>query len=479
MSVAFDFLLTGHTGRTNPACLNTRRSTPSSSFPLFLSSKNSSPRRGSRNNIATRTYQKESLLSDNNGRQTMSSQHDGKSNMKKLAKNRKGKQHSSSNKITHQHRTNRKVELERLVKDIGLKPVGNKSNKSIIETTHDHNGYSIHQISSMNQVKLPIKVQLQYARNGHSALRSMFPVSLISTIKADLVEYAASKELNAWKQKVDVATNSPSILSTLKSIEDCKQVLLQQQQGENIDVPTIPFLQYFNTWRDIPSVEAFVKSPLLVSMAKQLLDVPKVKLYQDSLFHKRSLDASSPTPWHSDARMTPFDTSIMITFWIPMDFVPDVHDGGTGLFFVDKSHNDFALPYWNQCSTFDNVDAEINGEYDRLDVRYGGESAVCHHMPLKVGDATCHAGWTLHMANGMKGVKGGRKDISFNERYALAVSYVDDRAEIRLDAFDNYEDKSHENDLGHNEDRWSYATWLNDGTIKPRRYFQHSLVPTL
>ena len=61
--------------------------------------------------------------------------------------------------------------------------------------------------------------------------------------------------------------------------------------------------------------------------------------------------------------MSPFDTSNMINFWIPLQHIPHVKDGGTGLLFVDGSHSDMALPYWN----------DIDGdEYTRLDFRYGG-----------------------------------------------------------------------------------------------------------
>lgn len=408
------------------------------------------------------------------------------SHKEKKRGNGKSRNHKSHNqKKSSMKNKVSQYELNQLVRDLGLKPV-DTSNMPLQRTQESHGkekGNSI-QATSIKQVKVkvPLKVQLQYARYGHAALRSVISTSLISTIKTDLIQYAASKELNAWKQKVEVATNSPSTVSNLDSIEDCKKILLQHHGGESASIE-IPFLQYFNTWREIESVEALVKSPVLVSMAKALLDVPKVKLYQDSLFHKRSSDARSPTPWHSDARMAPFDTSNLITFWIPMDEIPDEKDGGTGLLFVDKSHSDFALPYWNKSQGFydDGGDYDRPSEYDRLDNRYGGESAISHHMPLAVGDITAHAGWTLHMANGIneRVVLEGNEGFGLNERYALAVTYVDDRAELREDAFTDLEGKSNENDLGHNEDRWSYVEWLKDGTIRPRQPFEHPLVPTL
>ena len=104
----------------------------------------------------------------------------------------------------------------------------------------------------------------------------------------------------------------------------------------------LPFLQFFNTWRakdsNAPTVRQLCLSPYLAQAASILMDSPTVKLYQDSLFHKRAGDGW--TPWHSDSRMAPFDTSKMITFWIPLQKVPTPENGGTGLLFVNYSHSD-------------------------------------------------------------------------------------------------------------------------------------------
>mmetsp|Transcript_30867 Transcript_30867/g.29717 ORF Transcript_30867/g.29717 Transcript_30867/m.29717 type:complete len:206 (-) Transcript_30867:83-700(-) len=195
------------------------------------------------------------------------------------------------------------------------------------------------------------------------------------------------------------------------------------------------------------------------------MDVQSVRLYQDSVFHKRVQDG--PTPWHSDARMAPFDTSNMVTFWIPLQHIPEPKKGGTGLLFVDKSHSDFALPYWN---AFDSK------EYSRLDTRYGSEQMINHHMPLNIGDLTAHAGWTLHCSN--ENDYDGTSDQQ--ERYALAVSFVDTKAEVRQEAqdikkLDDAYGGNSKDSLGDNEDRWSFKSWVVE--VKPRTYFEHDLVP--
>eukprot|EP00553_Chaetoceros_curvisetus_P011795 CAMPEP_0204640018 /NCGR_PEP_ID=MMETSP0717-20131115/45230_1 /ASSEMBLY_ACC=CAM_ASM_000666 /TAXON_ID=230516 /ORGANISM="Chaetoceros curvisetus" /LENGTH=217 /DNA_ID=CAMNT_0051660301 /DNA_START=170 /DNA_END=823 /DNA_ORIENTATION=- len=217
-------------------------------------------------------------------------------------------------------------------------------------------------------------------------------------------------------------------------------------------------------------------------MARTLLDVSDIRLYQDSLFHKRIDDGW--TPWHSDARMAPFDTSHMITFWIPLQNILSEEDGGSGLLFVDKSHCDFALPFWNRVPKGDvgdgedydaatgKVKYEESQEYERLDERYrwnDSDDGVRHYMPMTVGDCTVHAGWTLHSANSGTRINGVPQKFS-QDRYALAVTFVDAKAEIREDAIMS-------GSLGHGEDRKSYEAWISE--VEPRTFFEHPLVPIL
>lgn len=152
--------------------------------------------------------------------------------------------------------------------------------------------------------------------------------------------------------------------------------------------------------------------------------------------------------------MAPFDTSKMITFWIGLQKVPDLDAGGTGLMFVDGSHNDFALPYWNGAE---------GKEYDRLEDRYG--DIVSHHMPLDVGDVTVHNGWTLHCA--------GAADVMKRDRYAIAISYVDGRAEVRENILREGHSSSTVN--GDKEDVWSFRSWVDE--VQPRSQFRHPQVP--
>lgn len=307
---------------------------------------------------------------------------------------------------------------------------------------------------------ISLQVQLDYSREGHAALRNFIPPHIIQEVYQDLKAY--SKDA--------------------------------RKKGED----SAPFLQFFNTWRDVPSIQRLTRSPLLCHAAACMLNLPpisssdiKVRLYQDSVFIKRSNDGI--TPWHIDGRMMPFDTSNAITFWIPLQDIPSIGKGGTGLLFINKSHSDFSLPYWNGRGN-DNASSSSSrassyNAYDHLATRYGitqqvGQDRIAdtnpgvidHHMPLNVGDCTVHNGWTMHCANN-NGQKGGAKT-----RFAIAITYVDSHAQVREDVpkvGKNVRSKSAikptRRPLGDAEDSASYADWIGD--VAPRTRFEHELVP--
>ncbi|KAL9186856.1 hypothetical protein ACHAXT_010576 [Thalassiosira profunda] len=365
-------------------------------------------------------------------------------------------------------------EIDSLVRGIGLEPVARPS-----ATKKEKNGNGERHLQTgdkisadlMQQLSTPsisLRTQLAYSRKGHALLRNFLPPSLVEEIRSELLPHAASHEVSAWRQKVEVQLadssdayfreNARTISDNLQTVEDCRDLL--ESLGVDPSSGDLPFLQHFNAWRatatpnrSLDAVRNLCLSPYLAQTASILMDAPTVRLYQDSLFHKRPGDGR--TPWHSDARMAPFDTSKMVTFWIPLQDVRSPEEGGTGLLFADGSHSDFALPYWN------GVDGD---EYQRLEKRYG---TVSHHMPLGVGDVTVHSGWTLHCADAADGMEDG------DDRYAFAISYFDGQAELRDDVLAPKTDSGDQK--GDNEDVWSFRRWVEE--VEPRSQFLHPMVP--
>lgn len=283
--------------------------------------------------------------------------------------------------------------------------------------------------------KPDLQTQLNYARNGHAVIRQLLPTEPLVHLRSVLVQHCQKQELAAWRQKVQVAADKDPIFAahlaaSCQTVVDCQNEL-HRLLGVNGEI-ALPFLQYFNTWRTYSQV--YDVAQVLAETAAVLMDIPTVRLYQDAVFWKRVGDG--PTPWHTDARMAPFDTSHMATFWIPLQ--PVRH---SGLIFCSKSHADFALPYWNAVVGATTTD---DSPWNNLEERYN-ELPCVDYMPIAVGDVTVHSGWTLHCA-----------DASIDEnRLALAVTFVDARAPIRSDALPGVNSSK-----GDGEDVWSYKDWV-------------------
>lgn len=356
----------------------------------------------------------------------------------------------------------------------------NPSNKQASSRTVKHGVNKLPHLDKealSDLVDIDLKTQLNYSREGHAVIRKILSPMLLQSLRKDLEVYSRKESLAAWQQKVMVASGGNMKEATsCDSIELCQSVL---DKKYNIPIYELPFLQFFNTWQHLPSVKDLVLSPLLGNAASQLMGIPRVRLYQDSLFVKRFGDG--PTPWHVDARMAPFDTSHMITFWIPLQKI--AHDG-TGLHFVSKSHSDIALPYWNPIQEKGPEHARLEHRYGVNDDSFDDKPVVQHYMPMSLGDVTAHSGWTLHCSdsNDFPIPRNNIKSIQM-DRYALAISYVDARAEIREDVMilvNKISEKDPHtlnlgNYLGDDEDAYSYLPWIRD--VIPRRQFSHKLVP--
>jgi hypothetical protein len=144
------------------------------------------------------------------------------------------------------------------------------------------------------------------------------------------------------------------------------------------------FVQMVNLWRHDERARAFVFARRFAGVAAQLLGVDAVRLYHDQALFKEP--GGGPTPWHQDQFYWPLDTPHAITLWMPLVAI----DAAMGpMVFASGSHRlgslgDFPIGDVSQA------------ELDRI-VR-GKGLVVEGHAPFAPGDATFHAGWTLHCA---------------------------------------------------------------------------------
>jgi ectoine hydroxylase-related dioxygenase (phytanoyl-CoA dioxygenase family) len=144
------------------------------------------------------------------------------------------------------------------------------------------------------------------------------------------------------------------------------------------------FIQIGNVWVKSEAVQRFVFARRFAKIAADLMGVDRVRIYADQALFKEP--GGGHTPWHQDQIYWPLDTSHTITMWMPlvpipeevgsMTFASGTHKSGhiTKQVISDESHKTLK-------SYIEHTGIET--------INYGGMSA---------GDATFHAGWTLHSA---------------------------------------------------------------------------------
>lgn len=144
------------------------------------------------------------------------------------------------------------------------------------------------------------------------------------------------------------------------------------------------FLQACNLWQADEVVRRFVFAQRFAHVAAQLLGVERVRLYHDQALVKEA--GGGPTPWHQDQYYWPFDGDTTITMWMPLIDLPDEIGSMT---FASGSHR---LGYLGEYAISDESEREFLTMIERERL------PLDTHRGLVAGDATFHAGWTLHSA---------------------------------------------------------------------------------
>ncbi len=167
------------------------------------------------------------------------------------------------------------------------------------------------------------------------------------------------------------------------------------------------FHQAINLWRLDPIVKAFVMAKRFAHVAAQLLGVKGVRLYHDQLLNKKA--NGGHTPWHQDAFYWPVAGHHAITMWMPL--VNVTTEMGI-VQFANGSHRRGDLKGGAISKTSEQKLSEL------VDA---GDFSLSSHKMLNAGDATFHAGWTLHRAG---------SNSTQMDRPAMTVIYIADQCTV-------------------------------------------------
>lgn len=168
------------------------------------------------------------------------------------------------------------------------------------------------------------------------------------------------------------------------------------------------FLQIMNLWQHDDTVRRFVLARRFARIAAELMGVDGVRIYHDQALFKEP--GGSHTPWHQDHFYWPIDTDNTVTMWMPL--VDATREMGT-MTFVSGSHVMGHLGKWG---ISDESEEELQSLIDEhgLELSYAGDMAA--------GDATFHAGSTLHRA---------LPNESDRMREVMTVIYYEDGARVK------------------------------------------------
>lgn len=192
-----------------------------------------------------------------------------------------------------------------------------------------------------------------------------------------------------------------------------QDVARENNRQGRIDDYSKLFTQVTNIWRMNDEAQKIVFDRRFAEVAARILDTDSVRLYHDQALFKPS--GADRTPWHQDRYYWPLDTEKTVTMWLPL---VDVDEEMGPITFASGSHRATGLG-----------DLAISGDSDRrLESLIEERKWRVHSERVRAGDATFHAGGTLHSA---------RANRSARVRSVLTVIYYAAGTRVAAPANDN------------------------------------------
>src|SRR5436190_3311167 len=229
-----------------------------------------------------------------------------------------------------------------------------------------------------------------FERDGHVLLRQV----------------AAPDEVAAYRPLIRAATFDNSV---------------EKRTLDERDTYGKAFIQVGDIWKKEPAVAGFTLARRFAGIAAELLGVTAVRLYHDQALFKEP--GGGPTPWHQDQYYWPLESDRTVTMWMPLvDITADMG----GMEFGSGTQRRPALAELA-------ISDESEAFFERMAA--SGEFAVTKPVPMAAGDATLHAGWTLHRA--MPNTSNQMREVMTIIFFADGIRLLEPRYQERRSPFES------------------------------------------